>query len=557
MNPPKDRKSILDLSLQWGVRSGVILQAMRDVGLSAEEHAEIDDDEESMILDRMIENGAIPSRPPKRKKTRKLGEQAAVPDELFMEALGASENGFSDACIPRQVVFEQNLKKKSLFQKWFGPKNELASSLKEKNLTPDAVESMFISADDILEQSSPPPRPEHPPAPPEAEFPTPGPPESHPPLEEDAALDAHADPELSTLDQEEIELDGDFLENMEGFDEIELDDDSNLNVDDVEELEDFDFEDEPLDEIQSEVDSEDDAQEFLEEDDLDELSPDSEEEEEEEQQKQQIPKTKLHKIHAEDFASYYLERLLARFRLSPAEMWALMIGAVVVMLAILGATLYWWMFASPRALESLLAEADSIYVRAIEIETPEWRRGRIVWKKPRDSFAEAASLYEDYLKRSPKDHQALQSAFKNMCDCYYRIAAGDKQEGDQEKSSDAFRQMAALYNNYLDLIEKVAGGNIGDPQDPQLAYPELEDQRLALFRIALAKRELEQYDQAIELLQDFIRRFPQTDQALDAMIEIGNSYQEWSKSNKEQEHALLAEAVNAYKNALDAIPPSD
>ncbi|MBN2327590.1 MAG: hypothetical protein JXR73_10590, partial [Candidatus Omnitrophica bacterium] len=554
MNPENDRKSILDFSLQLGVRTEAVLQAMRDMGLSADESSEIGADEKSVILDRMIENGAISSCSSKKIKPRKLSGQSAVPDDLLIEALGASENGFSDAYIPRQVLFEQNLNTKSLFQKWFGPKNQLASSIKDKSLSPDAVESMFISADEILEPASPPPRAQQTATPLKSESTPPG---SNSAQDEEMQNEAPEESPLEEpltgqepmeLDQEEIEVGSDFLDNIEGIDEIDLEDDSNLEVSDINDLEDLDFADESFEDIRTEGENGDELEDLFDEDELDDASPENEEKPE---------KTKLYKIHPEEAPSNLLERLFARIRLSPAEMWTLMIGSVVIMLVLLGATLYWWMFASPRAVESVLAEADSVYNRAVELETPEWRRGRILWEKPRDSFAEAAALFADYLERSPKDPQALKLAYKNMCDCYYRIAVGDKQEGDRENSGNAFRQMAALYENYLDLIEKVAGVNIGDSHQPQLAYPELEDQRLALYRIALAKRELEQFDQTIQRLQDFIDRFPNTDQAMEAMIEIGNSYQEWAKSKKDQERTLLGDAVNAYKTALEAVPASD
>lgn len=563
MSPKKgtSKKPILDLALELGVRTDAILQSMRDMGLKADESTSLDSDQESVLIDHMIESGAVTTNLVKGKGRRKLSSEPVVDDNLLLEALGAGESGFSNANIPRQIQFESGFEKKSLWQKWFGKKKDIAASLQENPLTEEAVESMFAAPIALGGDREISPFREieiHEAPPPETDA---GKSEKKVALKKEPApapiaetLEEMAAEELSAEDLEgieDLEIDEDLLGNMdeidvggeEGLEDIAAEDLEDLGEMPSEEMEGIGFED-----LETEsLDEGEDLDASLDEEDLKDLSEEGLEGGE--------------GAEEEEYEPGYIEKIFARIHLTPAEMWALMIGAVSTMLVLLGITIYWWIYQSPRAMNNLLDEANTAYYRAIgtsdrEGELDEWRRGRVLWKKPRASLQEAADLYAEYIRKFPHELENLKHSYKNMCDSYYQIALGDKETGNKEQSENAFRQMATFYEKFLELQEQIAELNIGANQ-PQLAYPMVEDQRLALFRISLAKRELQQFDQTIKNLQDFVSRFRDSDQALEAMIEIGNSYQEWAKSKKDEELSLLGSAINSYRDALEKTAATD
>ena len=595
MSPPKKgkpRKSILDLALELGVRTDVVLQSMRDMGLSADESSRVDVDEEAALVDRMIEGGAISSSLSKGKGRRKLSEEPIVDDDLLTEALGASENGFSDANIPRQIQFESGFEKKSFFQKFFGKKKDIVSSLKDNPPDEDAVESMFAapvarSADrelspfqEIERQQTPieaAPVDEAPKAPAKKKkAPAKAVEEIEQEIEEEIVADEEIlsddelegvadesieedalDEELSAEDLEGIDLDIDesLLDNMEEIDvggEEGLEDIAAEDLEDLGDISDEELEGVSMDDIDEEAfegeEGEEDLDVSLDEDDLGEMDEEGGEFEDEDE---------------EEYVPGYIEKFFARIHLTPSEMWALMIGSVVTMLLLLGVTVYWWMYASPSAMNTLLDEANAAYKKAVgSNEDPGgeirlWQEGRIAWGRPKKTLTEAAELYAEYIKQFPDNPNELELAYKNMCDCYFQLAEGNKKSNDTEASESAYRSMAAFYEKFIELSEQIANINVGDSTNPELAYPSTEDRRLAMFRIAIAKRELQQFEQTIKSLEDFVARYPKSDDALAATIEIGDSYKIWAESKKDQELSLLKEASDAYRRALRIIPEND
>lgn len=561
----EQQKSVLNLALELGVRTETVLQAMRDMGLSADEWTTFDADEESTIIEHMVINGAVSSSLAKGKRRRKPTEEPIVDDDLLTEALGSSENGFSDSNIPRQIQFESGFEKKSLMQKWFGKKNDIAISLKKNPFDEDAVESMFSEPIEIDEDRELSPFQE---------------------IERQSVqLQTPVEESRTRIDEEEIEEpetgDAELTEGeLEGFDDLEIDEDLLGNMQDIEVEENESVEEGGTGGVLDEIAAEDleDLGDLTEEDlegvELEDMEVEAGEEGDEgvadEELDVDLDETGLGDLalegdeegaakeggllesKEEEYVPGFIEKVFSRIHLSPAEMWALMAGSVVTMLFLLGITVYWWLYTSPRALENILVKADNAYAVAIDYET-QWQKGRVPWKKTKSSYQAAIDLYKEYIDKYPEDLQIVKLAYKNMCDCYYRIAIGDKKEGNKEESQNAFRQMATFYEKFLELYDAIANLNVGADK-AHLAYPDVEEQRLALYRIAVAKRELEQFEQTIKSLKEFVARYRDTEEALDSMTEIGNSYQEWAKSKKDQELTLLGNAIDWYKKTLEKTP---
>ncbi|MBD3266406.1 hypothetical protein GF373_07025, partial [bacterium] len=138
-------KTVLDLALELGVRTDTVIQAMQRLGLETIQPTEqLDAGLEQSLVNQLVEDGLVSSSLQKGKGRRKRTEEPLVNDDIVTEALGASEGGFNESKIPRQITFESSFAEKpSLFQRFFGKKQNLVDSLKEQNLSADEINNLF------------------------------------------------------------------------------------------------------------------------------------------------------------------------------------------------------------------------------------------------------------------------------------------------------------------------------------------------------------------------------------------------------------------------------
>ncbi|RJP19893.1 MAG: hypothetical protein C4527_26205 [Candidatus Omnitrophota bacterium] len=556
-------KTALELALELGVRSETVLQVLRRLGLKADSAVSpIDGEMEEMIVDQMIADGLVPVRLAKGKGRRILSQEPLVDDDLLTEALGASEAGFSESRIPRQLLIESRFAEKpSFFGRFFHKKNDLARTLKESETTEEELRNLFaapasrtplverspfsktdtplvkkdfkvgIEEDvedeieyDVEDEITQPFR--------EEEFEE----ENETEFEEEASSEEGEKEE----DLEDLELDESLLEELDGveideenlgnFDESELQELEDLDLEGFEGEEESDADEEGAEELDSEI------EDLAEGEEEEEETPSTQEEEEE-----------------EVAAPSFIESILNRIQLSPVEMWTLMGGSVVTMLMVLIGTIYWWRNESPEAMVKLLEKANGHYDSA----TAYHEEGAGLSKEI-NSWQQAADTYEEYIQRFPENPSVLH-AYRNLCDSYYRIATGYDAAGNREKSEEPFRKMAQLYESFLVYLDDLATKMIGvDPKYNYLTYPNSDDQRTSVLRIALAQSRLGRFDIAIEKLQNFVRRFRNNrNDVLSAMVDIGDTYQKWANVNTEQKPRLLNEAIKAYNEALGIVPEDD
>ena len=560
MDPSADKKPILDLALELGVRTETLQQAMQDMGLSADAAASFDADEEAVLIEQLVSTGVVAENLIKGKGRRKLSDEPVIDDDILTEALGASESGFSDENVPRQILFESSFEKKPFLQRLFSKKKDIVNSLAESSFSPEDLESIFTAPSEreqdreqspfqeIEDQDSKSKKKV-------VEQPT-------EPLEE-ASVDKSGDDDelsredllaagISAEDLDEIEeidesllgdidgvdIDDSDLDDVEGLDDISADDlenlsdipeDENLEID--EEIEALAGE-EGLDEMDIELD-EADLEGVEDEDGV--LDDDDDEDEDE-------------------YVPGFIEKIFARIQLTQQEMWTIMIGSLAIMMLLLGVTVYWWLYTSPVAKGELYEEAKASYEKAI-IQNVRYNDNKILWNTPRVTLQKTISLYKDFIRRFDEDPRLI-IAYENMCECYRFTAIGDKKEGKDELSDDSFRQMASYYEKYLALLERESNKMVGG-DNPADAFPDIIKQRDALLNIANAKRELKQYEAAIKSLEDFVERFRQTTDALEAMVDIGDTYQQWADVKTDRKLELLGKATTSYTQALRRIPADD
>ncbi len=489
-------------------------------------------------------------------------------DDLLKEAMGASEKGFNESSIPRQIQLESSFDQPGFFGRLFGKKNNLAKSLTDQPLSESEVESLFASRQAEDQQTQPSPA-------------------EHQPLKEEPAEDERFDEhsldvdetpedeeslheELETKEQdnddiEDIEIDDDALSEIDDIDDIDLEsleEQADVDVDeDIELGEDADLEDmEGLEDIGDlddldidDLDADEDDQEEM---DLegDELDMEEEDLELETGDLDEIGEEAL----GEDDDSKepdFLERLFSKIQLSQAEMWTVMIGSVVTMLSVLGIIVYWWLTMSPQAQNSLWDDAVEHYGTAIEYQKFPDEHG---WNEIRTEYREAADLFEEFIQKFP-NHEKTAQGFENLCECYYRIANGWENEGKPKEAEEPYRVMIQLYNNYLNYLNDQAM-KMSQVQDQDLrykAYPDPEARRQALLRIAEGHRKLQNFEQAIASLTEFVNNYRQSPEAVTAQIQKAKAYENMAEVNKENENDLLAKSVSTYKKTLQDFVPAD
>lgn len=245
----------------------------------------------------------------------------------------------------------------------------------------------------------------------------------------------------------------------------------------------------------------------------------------------------------------WAEQILSRIQLTPLEMWTLIGGTAVTLAALLGVAGYWWWNVSPQAQTGLFEEAGRHSQSATALS------GNGGWKQARKEWQAAADAYEKFVNQFSSNPKRREEAFYLLCDAYYQIAQGDEKAGDTRNAEDAYRRMINYYQKYLEFLEKTAS-QMADiqPRQPHLAYPDINRQQTALFRIALAHKKLQHFDIAIEKLKSFAQRFGSTSAGREALMQVGHVYRDWAKLNQEQELPLLNEAAAAYAEALQKTP---
>ncbi len=555
MNPSADKKPILNLALELGVRTETLQQAMRDMGLSADEFASFDADEESVIIEQLVSTGVVAENLIKGKGRRKLSDEPVIDDSILTEALGASESGFSDANIPRQILFESSFEKKPFLQRIFSKKKDIVNSLAESSFSSEDLESIFNAPSErgqdreqspfqeIEEKDSK-----------SSKKVAEKQPESIEELEEITADEISDDDGLSRESLLAAGISAEDLDEIEEIDESLLGDIEGVDLDDAEGLDDISADDlEDLGEIPEDESFEidEDIEAIDSEDGLDEMDIELDEADlEGVEDEEGIPDDE----DEDEYVPGYIEKLFARIQLTQQEMWTIMIGSLAIMLLLLGVTVYWWLYTSPKARLELLEEANKSYIKATDYNN-NFNEKKMTWGKPRATLQNTITLYKDFIKRFD-NHPKLTEAYKNMCDCYYMTALGDKKEGKSELSDDSFRQMATYYEKYLALLEREADKNVGG-DNPAESFPNVIEQRNALLKIANAKRELKQYDAAVKSLEDFVERFRETKEALQAIVDIGDAYEQWADTKNDMELELLGKATTAYTQALRRIPADD
>lgn len=254
----------------------------------------------------------------------------------------------------------------------------------------------------------------------------------------------------------------------------------------------------------------------------------------------------------------FLARILLRLQLTKVELWTIMVGCIVVCAVIFAVTFYWWKNLSPRAKFSLYQQSESAYSIAIDREinyfktapqitgNPQWSTVAVLW------FS-SAEVNKKFIDTFPEELLPRSKAFQRMCDSYYHLAAGYEKNGDQVRSTNAYRAMISCYENYLDYLNNLANRLVssGNPAD---AFIDAGEQRTALKRIAIARSKIMHFDSAIEKLEDFIERYPGTDDAAEASIQLANTYVAWAKDNLEQEPNLVRKAIDIYQEIIQNTP---
>ncbi|MFH1738889.1 MAG: tetratricopeptide repeat protein [bacterium] len=218
--------TVLDLALRLGVRTQAVLDTLNSMGLEIDDPtAPLDPQIEETVIGRMVESGQVAKRALKKAKKRRHAQDPIADDTILKEALGASQVGYSEAAIPRQVAHLVTEEKPSLLER-FGLRRRSREEPEEVVETFDReAAAPPVEEPPVFEPPSPPRRA---PKPPRREEP--------PVVEEDEELDLDLDlPDLAevgiaeeAVDEEELDLD---LEGMmeeeapteEAVDEEELD----------------------------------------------------------------------------------------------------------------------------------------------------------------------------------------------------------------------------------------------------------------------------------------------------------------------------------------------
>ncbi len=526
-------KSALDLAVELGVRTQTILGGLQSLGIDAENASEtVDSDVESMLVDHLIQQGQISSKLKGGKGRRSKSDDPVVDDDILTEALGASETGFQQSRIPRQFSIESDFEESpSFFQRWFGKKKNLARNLKEHALSDEEISSMFQSRSSRQDQTMPSP------------FQDQGKEDTG-----DIDMDDYEETDQEQADEgmEDLELDEDLIDDLEDIDIEQASDElGDIDVDDLEDIDMSDISDEDDtgegEASDEDVDIEDLDTSFEDEEGEGETSDEEGEGEEEGQETEE----------EEEEPSSFVERFLSRIQLTQLEMYSLLGAIITLMLITTGFMIYYMVYRSPDAQLRAWEEANDHYELALEYDRNDQFEEAI------PEFQTAVTLFEEFINEFPTN-QNVPEAYEKTSNSYYQIATAYEQLNEEEKSEEPYRLMAEWYGDYLAELEeramKQAEKNLELPpeeRDAAGAYVDPAEQRKALLRIALAQRKLNRFENAVQKLKEFIERYEQSEDAIQARIDLGETYERWAEVDKEQEDRLLNNAISVYEQALD------
>lgn len=552
MAPPvaEKNRTVLDLALELGVRSDAVLRAMNQIGASADDAAStIDPSLVSDVVQQLVQDGLVTSKLGKGKGRRKLTGEPIVDDEIMKEALGAGESGFSPSRIPRKILLEEEFEEPSFFQKWFGKKNVIARSLKEQDIDEDDLQSMFTSRRETersaARASFDTPVEESPAEPEQIEAI-----EEEPALEEDVA-DIEVDVDILN-DLDEIEMEGEpgergeedeyaDLEDLEGLESLDEIGAGEMSVAETENLQEEGDEDLELGELDTDGDEEDLDMEGIE----GELADMDEEELPPSQSLVQAP------------PPGFFERLFSKIQLSQNEMYAMMGSSIVLMLIVLGITIYWWQYKSQKAEEEYFEDAQLIFAKAEELKE-EWINGENErkWDDVNAEYKGAVDGFTEFIERFPTSDR-YQAAFQTLCECHYQIATGLEAAKKQGEMVEPYREMIRKYEKYLEFLHQVANEMAASTEDRAKAFVDPSEVRTIQLRIARANQKLKNFDVALNQLEDFVQNYRNYPEAKEAQKAVSEVYQDWAAINKENEMALLKQAIAANDDLLKMLPETD
>ncbi len=584
-------KTALELALELGVRSETVLRAMRSAGYDVDDPTtEIDSLLEERLVEEMVDKGELPQSMTSGKGRRQLTDDPVVDDDAVTQALGASSNGFSEGNIPRQISLESSFDKPpSFFSRVFSKAKNLARTLKNSDYTQEELNSFFSATVPKQTESRSPFEEDQDPK--QAEERAGAAEEKFQPGSQQATDDLGdiESPELQAIDDYIPDEFGDADESgAEGLEELQESglEDMDLDPEMMDDLEDVDLTEEGFDDDLAGLSEElgldasdlegmaDDEDIEIDEAAAEELAEDLEGETEDVQLDDEDLELLDDEGGAEgeeddvdeEYTPNFLERLLSRIHLSPSETWALIGGSFSLMIVVLACAVAWWMWYSPKAQNDIYKQALEHQQNAADIATEFDYLSAKRWKERAGELEAAKGKFETYITEFPET-QLTPEAYYNWCDITFQLAnlyeenAGESETDPIAKESEeAFRQTTQRYNAYLDYLQQLANRAVEQGGDVSDQYIDVERQKEALWRIALAQQKLKRYQEAIDQLDQFAQRFSTSHESIEAIKKVGDIYQEWAKTNKDEELNMLNEATERYKRALErlqALPNPD
>ncbi|MBD3266405.1 tetratricopeptide repeat protein [bacterium] len=529
-------KSVLDLALELGVRTDTVLQAMQQLGYgSALPTDPLEPGLEQSLVDRLVDDGVISTSLQNGKGRRKRTGQPIANDDIVTEALGASETGFKESQIPRQITFETSFAEKpSLFQRWFGKKQNLVGSLKERNLSAEEINELFSppgtqsNTDAFSGEDSQEPQEDSPPQPDT----TTGTQPPTPQREDTAPAETERKTESNSTN--EIGIDEEILSDMEG---VDLDAQDEIEGIDADDLEDFDaLEDiSGMDEGDMSFAEEDEQKEEEshpgereEEESLDEKREEGEQEEQKEKKKQK--QKPLHPL---------VNKIVSRINLSPTEVWTLMGGCVVIMLSVVGVGIYGWLHLDTSSPKTRFEQAVTHKSNAITyMSDNNWAAGI-------EEYENAA--YDFAFVKEDQGNEKRAEAFDEWCDTLYQLAGEYREQAethtdeDWQQQSELFhKRMVDAYQEYKNYLNDKVQSSMGMPTAE--SSPHLEKSQNADLRIAVGYRYLGEYQKAVDQV-DFLVDNSNANIAEKALLNQAETYFEWAASRRQTFlHTLSADS---------------
>ena len=565
--PMDGSKTALELALELGVRAETVLRAMKSAGYDVDDPmTEVDSLLEQRLVEEMVDHGELPQSMVSGKGRRQITDDPFVDDEAVTQALGASSSGFSESNIPRQITLESSFDKPpSIFSRMFSKAKNLARTLKNSEYTPDELNAFFTSSVPKETQSRSP-------------F------EEQVEPEPKSTVDDIAAPELDAIDDyipdDDEEADEDGLEGMAALKESGLDD-MELDPDMMEDLEGVDLEEDGFDDdlasLSEELGLDASDLEGVEDDMDDDAADDLTEGLEDEMEGVELDAEDLELLDEEEvgggggddgdvisedeeeYVPNFLEKMLSRIHLSPSETWALIGGSFSLMVVVLACAVAWWMWFSPKAQNDIYEQAVEHQVKAGDVASEYDYVSAERWKERAGELEAGATKFEKYITEFPET-PLTPEAYYNWCDITFELAnLYEENAGDVEpdpiakKSEEAYRQTTQRYNSYLEYMQKLANRAVAQGDAGAEQFIDVERQQEALWRIALAQQKLKRYQEAIDQLDQFAQRFSTSTESIEAIKKIGDIYQEWAKTDKEEELNMLNEATERYKQALERL----